>query len=64
MKAPVIDAGDNFGFWVALSDERLAVGAPWESGGAGPDANLMDNTMPESGAVYLFSLGTPGGSAP
>ena len=57
VKAPNTDAGDYFGYAVALSDDgdTLAVGAYLESGasmGVGGDAE--DNNASKAGAVYLY----------
>ncbi len=38
-------AGDNFGYSVSLSGDRIAVGSPWD-----------DDQGPLSGAVYVFRL--------
>jgi hypothetical protein len=47
---------DEFGSSVALSGDRLAVGAPGESSIAtGIDGNQGDNSTPSSGAVYVFT---------
>jgi hypothetical protein len=57
LKASNPDAGDMFGI-VALSGESLAVGAFHEDSNAtGLGGNQADNSAPDSGAVYLFSLG-------
>ena len=47
LKAFNADAGDLFGFSVALSGDTLAVGAVGEGG--------ADNSQPDAGAVYVFS---------
>ena len=47
LKAINADAGDLFGFSVALSGDTLAVGAVGEGG--------VDNRTPDAGAVYVFS---------
>jgi trimeric autotransporter adhesin len=47
--------GDHFGFEIALSGDTLAVGAPAEdSGAAGVSGDQTDNTIRDSGAVYVF----------
>ncbi len=59
LKAANADAGDQFGFSVALSADgnTLAVGAIYEdSDGSSPD----DNSAPNAGAVYLFVRGDGG----
>jgi filamentous hemagglutinin family protein len=43
-----LEAGDQFGFSVSLTDTRLAVGAPFDDG--------LGNSATDSGAVYLFSF--------
>jgi hypothetical protein len=56
-KASNTDAGDNFGFGVALSGDgsTLAVSSPRESSRAtGVNGNQADDSLPGSGAVYLF----------
>jgi hypothetical protein len=58
VKASNADAGDEFGFSMALSgdDNTLVVGAPLEdSGAAGINGNQTDNSIPESGAAYVFT---------
>jgi hypothetical protein len=53
---PQMSAG--FGHYVALSDDgnTLAVSAYWESSGAkGIDGNQQDESIPQAGAVYVFS---------
>lgn len=50
-----MDAGDRFGWSVALDGDRLVVGAPEEDGaGTGLNANPGDNSASNAGAVYLF----------
>jgi hypothetical protein len=54
------DEFDEFGSGVALSrDGRLmAVGAHFEDSAAvGLNGNQADNTLNDSGAVYVFSIG-------
>jgi cysteine-rich repeat protein len=58
VKASNTDAGDQFGWSVALSADgnTLAVGARVESSAAkGIDGDQADNTARASGAVYLFT---------
>ncbi|GAA5484526.1 choice-of-anchor D domain-containing protein [Haloferula sargassicola] len=51
LKALNADSGDNFGYSVAISDDTLVVGAPFEDGsGTDPESNSGSN----SGAVYVF----------
>ncbi|HEY0634418.1 MAG TPA: FG-GAP repeat protein [Gammaproteobacteria bacterium] len=57
LKALNTNAFDNFGAAVALSGDGhvLAVGANLEDGAAlGMDGELLDNTAPDAGAVYLY----------
>ena len=57
LKASNSEAGDMFGK-VALSGDSLAVGAFHEDSNAtGINGNQADNSAPDSGAVYFFSLG-------
>ena len=58
VKASNTDAGDNFGYSVALSGDgtTLAVGAVGESSNAtGIDGDQTDNSSSQSGAVYVFT---------
>jgi hypothetical protein len=58
VKASNADSGDHFGNAVALSADgnTLAVSAYFESGGAtGINGNAADNSIPQSGAVYVFT---------
>ncbi len=60
VKASNSDANDGFGTAVSLSNDghTLAVGAPFEdSAAAGVNAlnGEQDNTLPDAGAVYLFT---------
>ncbi len=55
VKATNTDAGDTFGFAVAIDSSSLAVGAPKEasaSTGVGGDAS--DNSLVDAGAVYTY----------
>lgn len=48
-------AGDEFGFSVALAGDTLAVGAPSEGSAAtGINGNQADNSVANSGAVYIY----------
>jgi len=59
LKASNSNAGDEFGRSVALSGDSLAVGAHHEGSNAtGINGNQTDNSAPNSGAGYFFSLGT------
>ena len=56
LKASNTSVEDYFGRSVALSGDRLAVGANRENSNAtGVNGNQADNSAPESGAVYLFT---------
>ncbi len=55
LKASNTDAGDNFGFSLALSGDTLAVGAYHEDSAAtGINDDQADNAASDSGAVYVF----------
>jgi hypothetical protein len=59
VKAPNTDPGDAFGAAVSVSSSgtSLAVGAPGEAGsgtGVGALGQMGDNSLPGSGAAYLF----------
>ncbi|MBL4632530.1 MAG: FG-GAP repeat protein, partial [Kofleriaceae bacterium] len=54
LKAPNADADDRFGYGVAISQDTLVVGAPYEeSPGKGINAPADENTA-SSGAAYVF----------
>jgi hypothetical protein len=53
LKASNVDAGDNFGFSVAIDSGNLIVGAYAESSSA--SGSETDNSAPTAGAAYLFS---------
>jgi hypothetical protein len=58
LKASNAGSGDHFGNAVALSADgnTLAVGAFWESSGAtGVNGDQNDNSIPQAGAVYVFT---------
>ncbi|MBU6482923.1 MAG: FG-GAP repeat protein, partial [Nitrospirae bacterium] len=56
LKASNTDAGDGFGYSVALAGDTLVVGAPFEASNAmGVNGNQADNSAPNSGAVYVFT---------
>ena len=58
LKASNLDANDQFGSQVALSGDgnTLAVGAQFEDSAAtGVNGNQSDNSMADSGAVYVFT---------
>ncbi|MCP5020231.1 MAG: hypothetical protein GY930_00510 [bacterium] len=55
LKASNAEAGDRFGQSVAISGETIIVGAhEEESGATGVNGNQSDNSVTDSGAVYLF----------
>jgi hypothetical protein len=59
LKASNADAGDQFGLSVAMSGNSLVVGADHEASNAiGVNGNQADNSAPNSGAVYVFQLGS------
>src|SRR6266852_1681409 len=63
VKASNTDAGDQYGFSVALSSDgnTLAVGAVSESSSAtGIGGNQADNTAASAGAVYVFTRNVVG----
>ena len=56
LKAPNAEAGDQFGSSVAISGDRIIIGAPGESSGAsGINGDSSDNSMHRSGSAYLFT---------
>jgi hypothetical protein len=56
LKASYPDDHDRFGSAVALDGDTLAVGAELESSGSvGINGNQVDDFLPQSGAVYVFS---------
>ncbi|MBI3048955.1 MAG: integrin [Acidobacteria bacterium] len=58
VKASNAGSGDHFGNAVALSADgsTMAVAAFWESSGAtGINGNQNDNSIPQAGAVYVFT---------
>jgi hypothetical protein len=61
LKASNAEAGDWFGYSVALSGDTLAVGAVREASSAtGIEGNERDNGMPGAGAVYVFTRDAAG----
>ena len=55
LKASNTDAFDGFGVSVAISGERIVVGAPGESSNAtGVNGDQTDNSAFQAGAAYLF----------
>lgn len=58
LKASNTDASDQFGASIAVSGDgnTVAVAAPMEdSGSTGVNGNGADNSVPEAGAVYVFT---------
>ncbi len=56
LKASLSGAGDEFGRSVAVSGDTMVVGAPGEASNAtGVDNDEADNSIPGSGAVYVFT---------
>ncbi len=61
VKASNADARDFFGLSVALSADRLAVGALLEASAAtGIDGDQSDNSAPDAGAAYVFTRDAAG----
>ncbi|MDB4953247.1 MAG: Integrin alpha beta-propellor repeat protein [Myxococcales bacterium] len=59
LNASNADTGDQFGTSLALSGATVLVGAIQEDSAAtGIGGDAIDNTAPDSGAVYMFSGGT------
>ena len=55
LKASNTDANDHFGTSVAISGDRIAIGADDEDSiGAGVNGNQFDNSASSAGAVYVF----------
>ncbi len=54
VKASNTGSLDHFGYSVALSDERLVVGAPREDGSASTVNGQDDNVIENSGAAYVY----------
>ncbi len=61
LKASNTDGGDRFGKSVAVSGDTVVVGAQVESSNAtGVNGNQGDNSVPSSGAAYVFVRDTGG----
>ena len=57
LKASNTGTGDLFGGSVAVSGDTVVVGARWEDSNAtGVDGNQADDSVRDSGAVYIFTL--------
>jgi len=59
IKAPHVDAGDRFGWALALSEDgsRLVVGATREASATpGIDGDQTDDSAPQAGAAYVIPL--------
>jgi hypothetical protein len=55
LKASNTNAGDSFGFSVAISGNTIIVGAPFEDSAAtGINGNQADNSAQSAGAAYVF----------
>jgi FG-GAP repeat len=55
LKASNTDAGDAFGFSVAISGDAMVVGASFEASNAtGVNGNQADNSAGQAGAAYVF----------
>lgn len=52
IKAMAPDAGDGFGSTVAIHNNVVAIGVPGDDSG---NNNYNDNSVPNSGAVYIYS---------
>ncbi len=60
LKSSNSGAGDYFGYFVSVSGETFAVGAPYEASSAtGVNGNQSDNSMGFSGAAYVFRIAPP-----
>jgi hypothetical protein len=60
LKSSNSGAGDYFGFFVAVSGDTIAVGAPYEASNATEvNGNQSDNSMGFSGAAYVFRVVQP-----
>ncbi|WP_295449705.1 Ig-like domain repeat protein, partial [uncultured Thiodictyon sp.] len=58
LKASNTQAGDQFGWRVAVSGDTVVVGAPYEDSNAtGVDGNQGDNSASSAGAAYVFVRG-------
>lgn len=60
IKASNTDREDSFGRPIALSGDTLAVGATDEDNGTGTYGKQSDNTLINSGAVYIFTRSAAG----
>jgi hypothetical protein len=60
VKASNTDWVDLFGSSVAIEGDTLVVGAPYEDSAAGIDGDQTDNTVENTGAVYVFERTTTG----
>jgi hypothetical protein len=57
LNAPNFQAGDQFGAALALEGDTLVVGAPREdSGAAGVDGTMNDESVQDCGAAYVYRL--------
>ena len=60
IKASNTGSNDEFGDSIALSGDTLAVSATGEDNGTGTYGNQSDNTLINSGAVYIFTRSAAG----
>ncbi len=64
LKASNSDPGDKFGSSLAMSDDTIAIGAPFEQSAANTITNgtssSNDNSVNAAGAVYVFKLANTG----
>ncbi len=61
LKASNTDAEDEFGSSVAISDDTIVVGAPFEDSNAtGVDGDQSDNSAYDAGAAYVFVRNSQG----
>jgi hypothetical protein len=55
IKSANSDPGDDFGYYVALSDQMVVISALYEDSGAnGSDGDPADNSASTSGAIYVY----------
>ncbi len=55
LKPSNADAGDNFGYAVAISGDTIVVGSPFEQSNAtGVNGDPSNDAMPGAGAAYVF----------
>jgi len=54
IKAPVMDESDRFGWSIAVEGDTAVISSIREDGGGGIDGNLSDNSVTDSGALYVY----------